>query len=341
MSLMSDRTSTTTSSSEMVDIASRAVPTALYFRSSVTNASVPAASSSAAALARLSAAQSECFARTHGLLSVHDYLPRTFHDGAPAAGKCEWSSHVAASLTAAEAGALAWVLIDNIMRVRFGVAVDLYDTWRKHTIAGTTVPSPVNEVIASFVKPVFGLPSEPKSEVHLHGHIGEWLWHLLTKENSAVRVQPDPKGDVTDGGDDGFSIYENTAGELRFRLWESKKNTGRQPLSTSLNRAYTQLAESGQRYVGKIVPTFTPGSHDDELIAFVAGVPVAWVQGDEFVGAGVTLATHQPLAAEPFKNMSSKLPKLDKPGQLRGLVTSISCFAEFAIAVRRYAWTAL
>jgi hypothetical protein len=78
---------------------------------------------------------------------------------------------------------------------------------------------------------VFGLPDAEKSEHHLHGHVGEWLWHLLTRDNHAVRVQPDPKGDVTDGGGDGLSM--------------GKKNTGSGSLSTSLNHAYTQLAEAG------------------------------------------------------------------------------------------------
>ncbi|MFX1760715.1 hypothetical protein [Rhodococcus sp. As11] len=295
----------------------------------------------ASALARLSAAQSEEFARTRGRLVIHDYLPQTFHDGAAEASKCEWSSHVAASLTAEEAGALAWVLVDEMMKVRFGPAISLYDTWRKHTLAGTKILPLERETVASFVEPVFGLPEKPKSEVHLYGHVGEWLWHLLTKDSAAVRVQPDPKGDVTDAGGDGFSIYENPTGALRFRLWESKKNTGSGLLSTSLNKAYKQIAASGQRYVAKIVGTFTLGSYDDEMLTFIARVPAAWTQGDELVGAGVTLATHQPLPQEPFKKMSEYLPLLDKPGQLRGLATSISCYGELAEAVRRYAWTAL
>lgn len=294
-----------------------------------------------AALAGLSPGQCEKFARAHQRLSIHDYLPQTFHDGAAEASKCEWSSHIAANLTPEEAGALAWVLIDTMMQVRFGPATSLYDTWREHTLAGTKIPSPDQETIAAFIEPVFGLPAAPKSEDHLHGHVGEWLWHLLTKDNTAVRVQPDPKGDVTDAGADGFSIYETHAGTLRFRLWESKKNTGTGSLSTSLNKAYKQLATSGQRYVAKIVGTFTPGSYNDETLAFMAEVPAAWAQGDELVGAGVTLATHQPLPGKPFKKMSKKLPLLDKPGQLRGLATSISCYDDLTKTVRRYAWTAL
>lgn len=304
-------------------------------------AKAPATNQAASALARLTAAQSEEFARTRQRLVIHDYLPQTFHDGAAEASKCEWSSHIAASLTAEEAGALAWVLIDEMMQVRFGPAISLYDTWRKHTLAGTKIPPPGKETVASFVEPVFGLPKEPKSEDHLYGHVGEWLWHLLTKDNVAVRVQPDPKGDVTDAGADGFSIYENPAGALRFRLWESKKNTGSGSLSTSLNQAYRQIAASGQRYVAKIVGTFTSGSYDNEMLTFIARVPAAWTQGDELVGAGVTLATHQPLPVKPFKKMSKNLPLLDKPGQLRGLATSISCYDELAKTVRRYAWTAL
>lgn len=290
-------------------------------------------------------AQSEEFARTNNRLTVRDYLPRTFHDGSAAAGKCEWSSHVVASLTPEEAGALAWVLIDTIMRARFGPATQLHDTWRQHTLAGTKIAVPSNPIIASFVEPVFGLSNakKNKSEHHLLGHVGEWLWHLLTKDNPAVRVQLDPKGDVTDAGGDGFSIYETGMGELRFRLWESKKNTGSGSLSTSLNKAYTQLADSGQRYVAKIVGTFVQGSNDtsDEIITFINEIPAAWVQGGEIIGAGVTLATHQKLTKMPFTNMAAKLPLLDKPGQLRGLVTSISCYDELAKTVRRYAWTAL
>jgi hypothetical protein len=235
------------------------------------------------------------------------------------------------------------VLIDTIMRARFGPATQLHDTWRQHTLAGTKFPFPTDRVIASFVEPVFGLPNAPKSDDHLEGHVGEWLWHLLTKDNPAVRVQPDPKGDVTDAGGDGFSIFETGTGALRFRLWESKKNTGFGSLSSSLNSAYTQLAEDGQRYVAKIVGTFAQVSNDtsEEMMTLITEVPGAWVQGDELVGAGVMLATHQSLPETPFTNMAAKLPLLDKPGQLRGLVTSINSYAEFAKAVRRYAWTAL
>ncbi|WP_285686418.1 hypothetical protein [Actinoplanes sp. NBRC 103695] len=265
------------------------------------------------------------------------------HDGAAAAGKCEWSSHVAVSLGDQETGALAWVLIDTIMQARFGPATQLYDAWRQHTLAGTKIPAPTSVTVGSFVEPVFGLPGAEKSETHLQGHVGEWLWHLLTKDNPVVRVQPDPKGDVTDAGGDAFTIYEPIAGTLRFRLWESKKNTGKGPLSTSLNKAYKQLADHGQRYVAKIVGTFAQSSNgtSDAIVTFIAEVPGAWVQGDELVGAGVTLATHQTLPATPFTNMASKLPLLNKPGQLRGLATSIDGYDELARTVRRYAWTAL
>lgn len=288
-------------------------------------------------------AESEEFARTSGRLTVRDYLPRTFHDGTAAAGKCEWSAHIAVDLSPDEAGALAWVLIDTIMQARFGPAAQLHDAWRRHTLAGTKIPAPTDLIVASFVEPVFGLPGAGKSLDHLHGHVGEWLWHLLTVGNPAVRVQPDPKGDVTDSGGDGFSIYESGNGVLRFRLWESKKNTGSGSLSASLNGAYKQLAVSGQRYVAKIVGTFAQVSNDTsaELMSLITQVPAAWVQGDELVGAGVTLATHQSLPGAPFANMAATLPLLDKPGQLRGLVTSISCFDELATLVRTYAWTAL
>ena len=229
------------------------------------------------------------------------------------------------------------------MKARFGPATGLYNTWRQHTLAGTKIPSPSDGVIGSFVEPVFGLPNAPKSDDHLHGHVGEWIWHLLTKENSGVRIQFDPKGDVTDAGADGFSIYETDTGALKFRLWESKKNTGSGSLSGSLNRAYTQLAEGGQRYVAKIVGAFAQVSHDisEEVMDLVIDLPAAWVQGDDLVGAGVMLATHQALPSTPFQRMAGKLPLLNKPGQLRGLAASVSCYADIAAMVRSYAWTGL
>lgn len=271
----------------------------------------------ASALADLAAADSEEFARISQRLTIHEYLPQTFHDGAAQAHKCEWSSHVAVSLTPEEVGALAWVLIDTMMQVRFGPATGLYDIWRRHTLAGTKIPPPAKETIASFIEPVFGLPdaSKEKSVDHLHGHVGEWLWHLLTKDSAAVRVQPDPKGDVTDAGADGFTIYECATGALRFRLWESKKNTGSGSLSTTLNEAYSQIAASGQRYVAKIVGTYSQGSENAsaDLLTFIGEIPAAWAQGDELVGAGVTLATHRTLPKDPFRKMGAKLPLLD-PG---------------------------
>ena len=97
-------------------------------------------SASAAVSVAPTPAHSEEFARTSNRLTVGDYLPRAAHDGSAAAGKCEWSSHVAVSLTPEEAGALAWVLIDTIMRARFGPAAQPYETWRRHTLAGTTIP---------------------------------------------------------------------------------------------------------------------------------------------------------------------------------------------------------
>ena len=100
-------------------------------------------------------AQSEAFARTNNRPTVHDYLPRTFHDGSAAAGKCEWSSHVAVSLTHEETGALAWVLIDTIMRARFGPATSLHDTWRDHALAGTKIPAPASSITAAFLQPWF------------------------------------------------------------------------------------------------------------------------------------------------------------------------------------------
>lgn len=273
------------------------------------------------------------------MLRASDYLPPTRHDGAPQPNKCEWTAHESTSLSDADLGALAWVLADTIMAARFGPALPLLASWRSHTLAGTPIPDPERQAVAAFVEPVFGLRTQPKSDTHLYGHVGEWLWHLLTSQNQAVKLQPEPKGDVTDSGGDGFSIYEDASGGLHFRLWESKKYTGKGGVSGSINKANKQLAKNGQRYIAKIVGALAYES--TEIISFMSGIPVSWVQGGNDVGAGVTIATDRPVPKQPFRNMSKKFPKLGQSGQLRGVITSIDRFKELARLVREYTWTAL
>lgn len=289
-----------------------------------------------------SAAQSEEFARVNQRMDVHDYLPRTFHDGTAQANKCEWSSHVVTKLTPDESGALAWVLIEEIMKDRFGCAKDLYDTWRKCTLEGVHLSPQKKKVIESFVAPVFGLPSAPKDRNHLHGYLGEWIWHLLTRNNRAVRYQSTPKSEVTGGGGDGFSIYENAQGELRFRLWESKKNTGVNPrIKSKIGEACNQLESEGQRYVALFIGMRSSEVMSKEEEILIEGLADAWAERSEIVGAGTALSTHHPLPKAPFDGTSKILTGFDKPGQLRGLAVSISCYCDLAETVRRYAWTAL
>ncbi|MGZ0711314.1 hypothetical protein ACWPKO_23600 (plasmid) [Coraliomargarita sp. W4R53] len=289
-------------------------------------------------------AQSELFARSSKRLSVQDYVPRTAHDGIPAASKCEWSEHVAPSLSRQELGALAWVLADTVMRARCGKAVKPYTIWRHHTLASTAIPQPSMRVVQSFVEPVFGLPGNNSPAVldNVQGHVAEWLWHLLTQDSAAVQMQPEPKGSVTDGGGDGFSIYEAPNGALKFRLWESKKYTGGGSAAGSIRTACRQLSSEGQRYVAQLVGALSGDPRTSGRIAtLVAALPEAWAVGDDIVGAGVAITTHSSLRPRPFRKMADKLPLLNKPGQLRGFAMSISDYVDLATTVRGYLWTAL
>ena len=175
-----------------------------------------------------SATQSEKFARVNRRMDIHDYLPRTFHDGAAQASKCEWSAYVTTKLTREESGALAWVLTEEIMKDRFGRAKGLYDTWRKCALDGVNMSSQKKRVIESFVAPVFGLPSAPKDRNHLHGYLGEWIWYLLTRDNRSVRYQSTEMGSqymktlkVSCGFDSG------KAKKILERIRESKAKLGK------------------------------------------------------------------------------------------------------------------
>lgn len=285
-------------------------------------------------------AQAERFVQSTGRNKVDNYLPVVSHDGANVAGKCEWTLHGAVTLPPDELGAVAWVLINEIMRARCGAAASVYDLWRSQTLLGTKIAVVEDhEQVLAFASSVFLTSAPGMSQNGLQGHVAEWLWHLLTRDSAGVRLQPEPKGDVTDGGGDGHTVYQNAAGDLRFRLWESKKYAGGGRTNPSLNRAYKQLRKHGARYVAKIVGAHQSSAPD--ITALVSRLPAAWARGDQEVGVGVALATKQPLPSKPFKNMGGKLPRLDKPGQLRGLATAVTNFEELAALVREYAWTAL
>lgn len=68
-----------------------------------------------------------------------------------------------------------------------------------------------------------------------------------------------------------------------------------------------------------------------------------WMRADPRGGAGVSVSTNT--ASVPkrsaFTQVTTYLPQLVHPGQLRGLVVAVEDFNAFATQVRGYLWSAL
>ncbi|WP_169811602.1 hypothetical protein [Nocardia shimofusensis] len=200
-----------------------------------------------------------------------------------------------------------------------------------------------------FVQPVFGLPPKGSAATdHVPGHVGEWLWYLLAREEEIVdhdlALLESPSWNVTESGGDGFAVYRIPAGSgtaLIFRLWEIKKFTGGGSISPTISTAASQLAKRGGEYVSKI--SWANATKSGDIGRLMSELTELWMNADPRGGAGVSVSTN-PAAApkrKAFTQLPTHLSRMVHPGQLRGIVIAVQDFEDFASEVREYLWSAL
>lgn len=288
----------------------------------------------------INAALAERHITSTGKKNLTDFLIIDHHDGTPGAGKCEWTSHVMRSPTQLDKAACAWIIAQAIMAERLGLSTQLYNEWRKCALTDTRSTA-YDAIFEAVSKPVFGTRSSPGSQDHLLGHIGEWMWHIITGKYPSVVQQNPPKPSVTDAGGDGYTIYKDANGELKFRLWESKKETGsnQNGPTISARAGWRQLESKGLEYVAKIASSHSPGTYGDKVDQLMSDLLIEWNINGPRTGVGVTVATHHPIKPTIFNDMASDFPLRTEPGQLRGFAVSVDTLIEVAEQIREYVWS--
>ncbi|WP_030274379.1 hypothetical protein [Streptomyces sp. NRRL B-24484] len=245
--------------------------------------------------------------------------------------------------------AAAWIVADEIMRERTGGRPRSYGTWREATLSRTKLTGKDHTLVKGFAEPVFEKAAAKKAGNHgPAGHVGEWLWYLLTRDLPEDQARPveilsPPKPAVNDGGGDGLIVYREagTARGFSFRLWEMKKYTGAaNDPSGSIYKGWTQLSTKAQTYLGML-------SWGDKLLAddireFVGSLAEQWVDEEESAGGGVSVALNATaIPAKAFHLAHQHFTTHKHPGALQGLVVAIDDLEGFAQHVREYVWTAL
>ena len=261
----------------------------------------------------------------------------------PGAVACQWQ--LGRVEEAADVEAAAWHVAEKIMEFRCAGATSTYEAWRRRATGGAPLSGPERVSLAAFVKTGFGLPGAPQPADHIQGYVAEFIWFLLARESpgddrSVAHLEP-PKPHVTAPGADALVIYRMNGAVLVFRLWEIKKHAGSAHLSSTIGRALTQLSRNGIEYLAQLVPA---APRDDPEVAHLYGQLVdLWRDADERAGVGVAVSTsvqHAP-RRRAFSTMQTQFPRLNREGQLEGLVAAIADFPQFAEDVRGFVWSAL
>ncbi len=244
--------------------------------------------------------------------------------------------------------AAAWLIADEMMRARCGVAQRTYELWRARATGGAPLDDVERAMVEPFVEPSMGLPNDstPRARDHIEGAVAEYIWYLTARDRTdshrTMRFLEKPSLLATEAGGDGMAIYRLTAsGSLIFRLWEVKKVTGKGAVSHVITRACNQLASRGRQYFAKYA---SQAEHftDVELATLYGDLGERWIRSDRSAGAGVAVSTSEDKTPErAFSQMHRRLPNLCGGDQLEGLVAGIGDFASFALQVRDFLWSGL
>lgn len=225
------------------------------------------------------------------------------------------------------------------MQSRCGVAGAVYALWENATLNGRLLIGDDRAKVVAFTTAVFGSPKKVPNEHHVQGHVAEWLWYLITREQQekdrTIQLLDPPKFSVTEGGGDGFIVWSDKSSNHFFRLWELKKHVGKGHVSGTINTAYKQLSNHGARYLAQLVGTHS--QRPDEVGKLCASLVDFWVDADSRAGIGVAVTSATiPAPNRSFTKMGNKFPKFNMPGQLEGILCTVEDFHALAADVRRF-----
>ncbi|EQD82642.1 hypothetical protein GCM10009533_66950 [Saccharopolyspora spinosporotrichia] len=262
----------------------------------------------------------------------------------PSPGVCVWFLGTVIGAGERERAAIAWIIADSVMKNRAGSS-RAGELWRSAALAGTRLSGRDRKIVSAFLDGVFGLPPDGKSEIHVIGHVAEWLWYLHAREtvhgSRNIALLDPPKFNVTEPGGDGFVVFSDAVtSETSFRLWEIKQHVGGSAVSTTVGTAYKQLSTNATRYLAQLtgIHSTQPGPVGElcqQLVDF-------WIDCSHRAGAGVSVASATtPAPPRCFSTMGRHFPGFTQPGQMEGLLMAVEDLPGLARDVRGYLWTVL
>lgn len=260
-----------------------------------------------------------------------------------AADRCQWlRGRLSAPVDANRQAAIA-IVANAAVKWQCRGAVQHYDTWRHAVVQGTQLRADEKRKLIPFIRPVFGLPADPRPGDHLQGHVAECVWYILAHENVPaglrLRTIEGPSFLVTTPGGDGLVVFQRDDDVLVFRLWEIKKHDSTGGVSRTVSRALRQLDEKAEEYLAQL--TTVAASYEPDVALLYAALSDLWLDRDERAGAGVAVSTSdRSLPTTCFGRMHTRFPELSID-QMAGLVVALGDFPAFAASVRDRIWSAL
>jgi hypothetical protein len=252
------------------------------------------------------------------------------------------------STTSSDLDAAAWLLADEMMKGRCGVAAQhIYERWHTRATGGPPLTPIERAGVEDFVEPSMGLPTDstPANPDHLQAAVAEYVWYLASRDlrepHRTVHYIEKPSLLPTEPGGDGMVIHRVVADRtLTFRLWEVKKYTGSGSISHVVTEACVQLAGRGRRYFAKFASQLQVS--DPELVQLYGILGERWITQHRSAGAGIAVATSDAtVPRRAFSQMHRHLPGLTAGDQLEGLISGIGDFGAFATSGRDFMWTGL
>lgn len=262
-------------------------------------------------------------------------------------GGCHWRRGHCDESDSGRLDVAAWLVAEEIMRLRCGRAQPIFETWRATAKGERLAAGEDTSLAVPFVEPTFGMPPDGRSVEHAQGHVAEITWRMVIAEEqvnhrSIVHLAR-PDTDVTSPGGDGFVVYRNRAqANLAFRLWEIKKRDGSGSVATSIGNAYSQLDANAERYLAKITGQSEAPNTEPDLLDLLADLVPAWKRADSSAGAGVAVAANASgLPETAFSTMHKRFPALVEAGGIEGCLVGLGSLREFALYVRKLLWSGL
>jgi hypothetical protein len=189
-----------------------------------------------------------------------------------------------------------------------------------------------------------GLPSNPTPQDHLEGTIAQYLWYCLkvdAGESEFIHTVTLPGFHATAPGGDGLVIHWRSSDGFSFRLWELKKCTGRSSVGSTVSKAFSQLESQGAKYLAQYTSVGQESS-DTALAELYGNLVEDWLSGTSRAGVGVAVHTSgSKVPKQCFTKFASRFARFRNSEQLRGLVTAVEDFSQFAQSVQVEIWKGL